>query len=60
MAEALTVRPVLFATIPERARILICTPLALTMEFERLKLSADTVNVLVVLPSKIPLAVGSN
>ena len=60
MADALTVRPELFATIPDKARILICVPLALTMEFERLRLSADTVNVLVVLPSRTPFAVGIN
>jgi hypothetical protein len=58
IAEALTVRPVVFATIPDRARMLICVPLALTIELERLRLSADTVNVLVVLPSRTPLAVG--
>jgi hypothetical protein len=58
MADALTIRPVLFATRPERARMLICVPLAFIIELERLRLSADIVKVLVVLPSRTPFAVG--
>ena len=48
--EAFTINPVAFAMIPDPARILIFVPLAAIIEFERLKLSANTVNVLVVLP----------
>jgi hypothetical protein len=57
---AFTIKPVAFAIIPSPARILIVVPLALIIEFERLRLSADTVNVLVVLPSRTPFAFGIN
>jgi hypothetical protein len=39
--------------------MLIFVPLAAMIEFERLRLSANTVNVLVVLPKALPFAVGS-
>jgi hypothetical protein len=55
---ALTLIPVVFATIPEPALILIAIEFAVTIELDRLILPAKTSNVLVVLPKALPFAVG--